>query len=189
MQLHRSEKKHSLNTVQENDKDPDVDTRKMLILSCLVSGGLALLLWAILRIPRKSPSLKIGGGAPCSEDETECPHGWNHIDSSCFFKSSDQQFWRDGQEICEILGGNLAMFNTRKEVISLMQLLGSSSYWIGLKKYKEATFWTWANGERFNNWFTIKGRRECVFLSTEGAFTTICNETKKYICSQKSFCP
>ncbi|XP_014917279.1 early activation antigen CD69-like isoform X1 [Acinonyx jubatus] len=167
---------------------PGIVTKKMLVISS-ICGGIALLLWVMLEFPRKFKKPKILNDNTCSEDETICPQDWNQISNNCFFQSERAKTWIEGQENCIAYRGSLAIFNSKNEVEMLMPHLGTSSYWIGLKKLNASKPWMWVNGDAFSNWFNIEGSGTCAFMLHKRISSTNCDNTMKYICGREPLCP
>ncbi|CAD7681389.1 unnamed protein product [Nyctereutes procyonoides] len=174
--------------VEQEVKRPGIITKKMLVMSSMICGGIVFLLWAMLGFPRKFKNPKIFEDNTCSEDETICPKAWNQIRNNCFFQSEYEKTWIDGQANCIAYRGSLAIFNSKNEVESLMPYLGPSSYWIGLKKLNASTPWMWANEDAFNNWFKIEGNGTCAFMFKKGISSASCDDAIKYICSREALC-
>ncbi|XP_032973535.1 C-type lectin domain family 2 member F-like [Rhinolophus ferrumequinum] len=125
----------------------------------------------------------------CTGDATICPQGWNRIHNKCFFRFELEKTWRDGQANCLAYRGSLVIFTFQNEVEILTHYLGTSSYWIGLKKQNASQRWMWANGDALNNWFTIEGSGNCAFIFKKGISSANCDDARKYICSRKGVCP
>ncbi|XP_039081221.1 early activation antigen CD69-like [Hyaena hyaena] len=174
--------------VMEQVTMPGIVTKKMLVMSSMICGGIAFLLWAMLRFPRKFKKPKLWNYHTCSEGEAVCPQDWNHIRNNCFFQSEHEKTWMDSQEACIVYHGSLAIFNSRNQVETLMPLLGTSSYWIGLKKLNARTPWRWINGDTFSYWFKIGGSGMCAFMFQKSISGASCNNTMKYICSRGPLC-
>ncbi|XP_020948026.1 C-type lectin domain family 2 member F-like isoform X1 [Sus scrofa] len=164
-------------------------TKKMLIMSSLICGGIAFLLWGVLGLFRQFKSSSTYENKTCTEAATVCPKDWNRISNYCFFQFEHEQTWLDSQTSCMTYYGSLAIFNSKEEVETLMPYLGSSFYWIGLKKHGARDLWMWTNGIAFKNWFNIEGGGNCAYIFKTGISSADCDDAKKHICSRRSFCP
>ncbi|XDA75008.1 hypothetical protein R6Z07F_005237 [Ovis aries] len=184
-----SERIENRKVVEQRIKRPGIVTKKMLIMSSMICGGIAFLLWAVLGFPQKSKNPVIFNNKTCSEDSIICPQSWNRINNNCFFQSEREKTWMDGQTKCTAHSGSLAIFNSKNEVESLMPYLGPSCYWIGLKMDSTSKLWIWTNGDVFSNWFSIDGSGECACMFQKGISSGNCSDAKKYTCSRKGFCP
>ncbi|XP_006141636.1 C-type lectin domain family 2 member F-like isoform X2 [Tupaia chinensis] len=161
----------------------------MLIISSLICGAMAVLLWGILGFPQKLGISRIFKENSCLEELTICPEGWIRINNTCFFKYEKEATWKLAQDSCRASHASLAKVISQEEMESLMQNLGSSSYWFGLHKHSEHKFWMWADGSMYTNWFNIEEHGDCTFISKKGISSANCDEIKDYICSRKSYCP
>ncbi|XP_036313710.1 C-type lectin domain family 2 member F-like [Pipistrellus kuhlii] len=160
----------------------------MLIVSCMLFAGLTILLWAMLGFPRKFNNPTMFKERACTWDAITCPQGWNQMRNKCFFRSEQEKTWRDGQANCMAYYGTLVIFTSQNEVDFLTYHLGTSSYWIGLRKQNASGRWMWANGDALSNRFTIEGSGHCAFIFKKGISSASCEDAKKYICSRKGVC-
>ncbi|XP_021114343.1 killer cell lectin-like receptor subfamily B member 1C isoform X1 [Heterocephalus glaber] len=124
--------------------------RKMIILSVLLCGGFAILLWLMLKFPRKI-GIKIMN-KNCTDDMRMCPPDWDLIIQKCFFQSEHEMTWVEGQRHCRKYFASLAKITSWTEMESLADYLNSSTYWIGLRKHNSDNIWRWMDGSHFNNW-------------------------------------
>ncbi|TFJ97840.1 Killer cell lectin-like receptor subfamily B member 1B allele B [Platysternon megacephalum] len=61
---------------------------------------------------------------------------------------------------------------------------GSSDHWISLRREPDQP-WKWANGTRFNNWFSIAGEGPCAFLNNnDDIASSSCAREGHWICSK-----
>ncbi|XP_020011740.1 C-type lectin domain family 2 member F-like [Castor canadensis] len=176
-------------TKTEAPKTKSFEAKKMIIISSLVCGSLAFLLWGILRFPRKFGITKIFKKKACLDDERTCPQGWIQVNKNCFFHSEHETTWLNGNETCKVYFTSLAYINNEIEMDTLMESMSYPSYWIGLNKLNPQKIWKWANGNLFNNWYAVEEGGDCAFLHEKGINSTNCDEIKGYICSTKSYCP
>nr|KAF6452006.1 C-type lectin domain family 2 member A [Molossus molossus] len=175
--------------VEQEVKRPGKGPKKVLVISGVMCGGIAFLLWATFGFPRKLKNPRIFKEKTCAWNATLCPQGWNRIHNKCFFLSEQEKTWRDSQANCMAYHGTLVIFSSQNEVDILTYYMGPSSYWIGLKKQNASKHWIWANGDALSNRFTINGNEKCAFIFKKGISSANCKDMKKYICSREGVCP
>ncbi|XP_005379001.1 PREDICTED: C-type lectin domain family 2 member F-like [Chinchilla lanigera] len=160
--------------------------RKMIILSVLLCGGLAVLLWVMLKFPKKAGIKRTSNN--CTDEMRVCLPDWDLISETCFFQSEHEAIWAEGQKHCRKYYASLAKIVSRTEMESVVSYLNTSTYWIGLRKHPSDNIWRWMDGSHFNNWFTITGSGNCAFISDRGMGISSCNETRRFLCSRRSQC-
>ncbi|XP_013366821.1 PREDICTED: C-type lectin domain family 2 member F-like isoform X2 [Chinchilla lanigera] len=158
----------------------------MIILSVLLCGGLAVLLWMMLKFPKKMGIKIIKKN--CTNDLRVCPPGWELLSQKCFFQSENEGTWSEGQRHCRKYLGSLAKIVSQAEMKSVAKHLDKSTYWIGLRKHLSDNIWRWMDGSHFNNWFRVSGSGNCAFVDTTGGSVTSCDGKRRYLCSRKSEC-
>ncbi|XP_063094671.1 C-type lectin domain family 2 member F-like [Cavia porcellus] len=160
--------------------------RNMVILAVFLCGGLAILLWMMLRFPKRVGITR--SGTNCSDDTRTCPQNWDLINQTCFFESEHEVTWVEGQKLCRKHHASLAKIFSQIEIESVKDYTINSTYWIGLRKHISDNSWRWIDGKYFNNWFNISGSGDCAFMNDDGISTSSCNDTRRYLCSRKSYC-
>ncbi|XP_023565253.1 C-type lectin domain family 2 member B-like [Octodon degus] len=160
--------------------------RKMIILSILLCGGLAVLLWIMLKFPKKV-GIRISK-KNCTDEMRICPPAWELITQNCFFQSEGEVTWAEGQRHCRTYFGSLAKITTTNEMKYVLSYLENSTYWIGLRKLASDTVWKWTDGSPIGNWFKAHGSGNCTFIDTTDIKITSCDGKRRYLCSRKSEC-
>ncbi|XP_063094357.1 C-type lectin domain family 2 member B-like [Cavia porcellus] len=160
--------------------------KKMIILSVLLCGGLAVFLWVMLTFPKKVGIKMIKKN--CTDDMRICPPAWNLFHQTCYFQSENQVSWVEGQRHCRRYFGSLAKITSYGEMQFVMNYLKNSTYWIGLRKHASDNKWRWTDGSLFTNWFSIEGTGNCAFVYATSQKITSCDGTRGFLCSRKSEC-
>ncbi|XP_023565224.1 C-type lectin domain family 2 member F-like [Octodon degus] len=170
----------------ENRRRREKVRRKMIIFTIFLCGVLAVLLWLMLKFPKKVAIKK--ANMNCTDDMRICPQDWDLIRMSCFFESKQDVTWIQGQEHCRKYHATLAKIVSQIEMDSIKSFLENSTYWIGLRKHTSDNAWRWMDGSHFNNWSPISGSGTCAFVSANGLDISRCDETRRYLCIRKSYC-
>ncbi|XP_047723605.1 C-type lectin domain family 6 member A [Prionailurus viverrinus] len=73
-----------------------------------------------------------------------CPCAWKSFGSSCYFISTEQNFWSKSEQNCVAMGAHLVVINTEAEQNFLVQQLNESlSYFLGLSDTQGNDNWQW----------------------------------------------
>ncbi|XP_039076588.1 C-type lectin domain family 6 member A-like isoform X2 [Hyaena hyaena] len=73
-----------------------------------------------------------------------CPCSWKSFGSSCYFISTEQNFWSKSEQNCVAMGAHLVVINTEAEQNFLVQKLNESlSYFLGLSDTQGNDNWQW----------------------------------------------
>nr|XP_048288272.1 C-type lectin domain family 2 member F-like isoform X2 [Myodes glareolus] len=166
------------------------DAKKLLTVWTVICGGVVVLLWGFFSFPRKFGVSRMIRNKTCDDEAKICPRAWHKINQNCVFLFQHENSWPVAQENCQHLNANLAKFNNKNELESLMSLVKEhSSYWIGLSKQNLTKFWLWTDGTRYNNSKLIHDYGDCAFLHKRGIDSTHCDDLRDYICMKVGQCP
>nr|XP_017198870.1 C-type lectin domain family 2 member F isoform X2 [Oryctolagus cuniculus] len=172
----------------ENKEDIEIEeprnkrlvTKRVIIISSLVCGGFAFLLWGILRFPKKFGITKMIKENMCTGNVSHCLQGWNQVSNNCFLQSDHETTWMNSQENCKVYSASLARISSQEEM--------PFSYWIDLSKHNGNSSWEWEDRSPINNWFSVQGNGDCLYIDKTGISASDCNDLRRYICSRKSHC-
>nr|XP_008257877.1 C-type lectin domain family 2 member F isoform X1 [Oryctolagus cuniculus] len=180
----------------ENKEDIEIEeprnkrlvTKRVIIISSLVCGGFAFLLWGILRFPKKFGITKMIKENMCTGNVSHCLQGWNQVSNNCFLQSDHETTWMNSQENCKVYSASLARISSQEEMESMILFLKPFSYWIDLSKHNGNSSWEWEDRSPINNWFSVQGNGDCLYIDKTGISASDCNDLRRYICSRKSHC-
>nr|KAF6452004.1 C-type lectin domain family 2 member A [Molossus molossus] len=168
--------------VEQEVKRPGKGPKKVLVISGVMCGGIAFLLWATFGFPRK-PCIIIFLRHP---QTTKCSGKWIGVRDNCFYFSNDTKNWIDSKRFCISQGSDLAQIDTQETMEFLKKRTGPSMHWIGLSR-NQGESWKWTNGTTFNTWFEITGDGSFAFLNAGGVYSSRGLIDIKWICSKPRF--
>ncbi|KAJ1122154.1 hypothetical protein NDU88_000658 [Pleurodeles waltl] len=113
-----------------------------------------------------------------------CGDGWIWYQYKCYYFSEDEGDWTAAKDSCAALNSSLALIDTQKELTFILRYKGDYNHWIGLRRDNKTQPWTWVNGTRFNNWFTVSDASECAYLGYIKAKSLECVILNNWICTK-----
>ncbi|XP_038615577.1 C-type lectin domain family 2 member B-like [Tachyglossus aculeatus] len=163
-------------------------SKKYIIILIVVIALIVLVLAIVLGVTlgrKGDPSVHPGPTqAPC---QPNCSGDWELVEAKCFFLSSETRDWDTTKEICGEHQGTLAVVS-KGQLEILKKRVGSSDYWIGLRK-KVNQDWQWDDNTPFKNEFEIKGAGDCAYLDSSNVNSAGCSQPRRWICSRNPSCP
>ncbi|XP_041910517.1 ladderlectin-like isoform X2 [Arvicola amphibius] len=99
------------------------DAKKLLTLWTLLCGGVVVLLWGFFSFPRKFGITRVTRNKTCDDEAKICMNAWHKINQNCFFLIQHENSWPVAKETCGNLEADLAKFNTKNELETLMSLM------------------------------------------------------------------
>ncbi|XP_004455319.1 C-type lectin domain family 6 member A [Dasypus novemcinctus] len=80
-----------------------------------------------------------------------CPSTWKSFGSSCYFISTEEDFWSKSEENCVRMGAHLVVINSKAEQNFIVQQLNESfSYFLGLMDPHGDGKWQWIDQTPFH---------------------------------------
>ncbi|XP_063407175.1 perlucin-like protein [Mytilus trossulus] len=127
----------------------------------------------------------------------QCPNGWTHHSTSCYYFSDNMKNWDTASASCQAHHAELAIIETDEEntfIWSVMTKLGGLFWLDGTDEFSEGQ-WEWASTNAafdYSNWYPGEptnsgGREDCVL--TGGGYKTFwndapCTDHFKYVCEK-----
>ncbi|XP_076091117.1 perlucin-like [Mytilus galloprovincialis] len=130
---------------------------------------------------------------------TECPLGWHHYGSSCFFFSTEAFNWLDAESSCRAHNARLAEVQSKAQSDYLINMSISvgpgQSYWLGARDDIIEGTWIWASTDEvvtYTNWFPgepngVRGEN-CLHMYTGEGLKwndVRCTYTNRFICEKE----
>ncbi|XP_059176594.1 CD209 antigen-like [Physella acuta] len=128
-------------------------------------------------------STKESKASPCPSKD------WFYFASSCYYLYMKAKTWHDAQEICSIIGSNLVILNSEKE-IDFLNSRGITYVWIGLHRLTFNNPWTWVDMTALNirRWDLDQpgndGENCCLAHSFDKWHDYSCSREFKFLCEK-----
>ncbi|XP_026156721.2 low affinity immunoglobulin epsilon Fc receptor-like [Mastacembelus armatus] len=113
------------------------------------------------------------------KDKTEgkwCPEGWTRFGCSCYFESTQEQWWYESRSDCLNKGADLVSINSKEEQEFVTKLNVKGQSWIGLWTVQEgwtSTWkWKWVDGSALTETFWATGHGK----PTSGHYGSCCDQ-------------
>ncbi|XP_030053360.1 C-type lectin lectoxin-Thr1 [Microcaecilia unicolor] len=119
-----------------------------------------------------------------------CKRGWDWIEGSCYFFSTDTQTWEGAKQFCSSKGSHLLILK-ENELTYLLEYIDSYHYWIGLKKDTKGWTWTDGNTVKFSKWAPGEpnggnNQNICVEMHPNGNWNDHdCSAKRNWICEME----
>ncbi|XP_076091114.1 perlucin-like isoform X2 [Mytilus galloprovincialis] len=104
--------------------------------------------------------MKADDGIISDKGSTECPIGWNHFGSSCYFFSHELFNWLDAEFSCRAHNARLAEVQSKEQSTFLVNMCKTKgpgiSYWLGGRDDVVEERWMWAQTDHvfnFTDWY------------------------------------
>ncbi|XP_017903993.1 PREDICTED: C-type lectin domain family 6 member A isoform X2 [Capra hircus] len=127
-----------------------------------------------------------------------CPGTWKPFGSSCYFISSEENFWAKSEQNCIGMGAHLVVINTETEQDFIIQQLNKTfSYFLGLSDPQGNGNWQWIDQTPYKENVRFWHQNEPNFSAEECASVVFwdgrgwgwndvfCDSKRKSICEMK----
>uniref|UniRef100_F6T1E5 C-type lectin domain containing 6A n=1 Tax=Equus caballus TaxID=9796 RepID=F6T1E5_HORSE len=106
-----------------------------------------------------------------------CPSTWKPFGSSCYFVSTEQNFWTKSEQNCVGMGAHLVVINTEAEQNFIIQQLNESlSYFLGLSDPQGNGNWQWIDKTPYKENVRLWHQNEPNFSAEECASIVFWNQ-------------
>ncbi|XP_036789827.1 C-type lectin domain family 4 member E-like [Oncorhynchus mykiss] len=127
-----------------------------------------------------------------SDLKKTCPEGWQKLESSWYFLSTETKTWKESREDCLERGADLVIIKSDKEKPFPFKL--KKRVWIGLTDSDNEGTWKWVDGTPLTTGFWYdpqpdNGVKDCVEIRTDQsplkAWNYLsCLENRHWICEK-----
>ncbi|XP_077586262.1 macrophage mannose receptor 1-like [Stigmatopora nigra] len=125
--------------------------------------------------------------------DSSCPEGWTQLGSRCFIYQDVSLPFVDADNVCRILGGNLASVHSTLEYAVVLELAKAATQsnrdiWLGLHEGIEYFTFLWTDGSRvdFNLIVDTDTNAACIMVNFSDTrwYREGCNVRNRFVCAR-----